>query len=85
MNGQPEDFLGQLINSLEHRATAGQQDARPEKRKVIGFVRLALEQFKGLVNIARKRHGTMLYKLLNLMLEADPQKRPSFTELTLIM
>ena len=46
---------------------------------------MRLEQLKGLVNIARKRHGTLLYKLLNLMLEADPQKRPSFTELTLIM
>lgn len=37
------------------------------------------QKVKGLINIARKRHGPLLYKLLCEMLEWDAKKRPTFT------
>jgi hypothetical protein len=40
---------------------------------------------KGLINIARKRHGPLIYKLLNEMLEWDPKKRPTFEELEIMI
>ena len=36
------------------------------------------KEVKGLINIARKRHGLLIYKLLTHMLEFDPYKRPTF-------
>ena len=33
---------------------------------------------KGLINVARKRHGLLIYKLLIHMLEFQVHKRPTF-------
>ena len=38
-----------------------------------------------MINIARKRHGALIYKLLISMLEFDPLKRPTFTELEVVI
>jgi hypothetical protein len=46
---------------------------------------LSPADFKGLINIARKRHGLLIYKLLGEMLQFDRHKRPTFSELEVLI
>ena len=47
--------------------------------------KLSKSDVKGLINIARKRHGLLIYKLLTHMLEFDVHKRPTFAELEIVI
>lgn len=40
---------------------------------------------RGLINVARKRHGLLLFKLLTEMLQFEIHKRPTFAELEVLI
>lgn len=40
---------------------------------------------RGLVNVARKRHGLLIFKLLTEMLQFELHKRPTFSELEVLI